>query len=64
MRAVRREHATHEPLISRAMLVEVPLAGLSFAGSVVARMLSSLGWVAEAAIVAAASLAAYAGLAL
>jgi hypothetical protein len=46
------------------MLVEVPLAGLSFAGSVVARMLSSLGWVAEAAIVAAASLAAYAGLAL
>jgi hypothetical protein len=28
----RQEHATHEPLISRAMLAEVPLAGLSFRG--------------------------------
>ena len=26
----RREHATHEPLISRAMLAAVPLTGLSF----------------------------------
>jgi hypothetical protein len=25
-----KEHATHEPLISRAMLAEVPLTGLSF----------------------------------
>ena len=29
----RQEHATHEPLISPAMLEEVPLAGLSFARS-------------------------------
>ena len=28
----RQEHATHEPLISREMLAEVPLAGLSFRG--------------------------------
>jgi len=25
-----KEHATHEPLISRAMLAEVPLTGLPF----------------------------------
>ena len=30
VRAWRQEHATHEPLIGRAMLAEVPLAGLSF----------------------------------
>jgi hypothetical protein len=30
VRIRRREHATHEPLISRAMLAAVPLAGLSF----------------------------------
>jgi hypothetical protein len=30
VRIGRREHATHGPLISRAMLEEVPLAGLSF----------------------------------
>ena len=29
MRAGRQEHATHEPLISRAMLAEVSLAGPS-----------------------------------
>jgi hypothetical protein len=29
VRAGRLEHATHEPLTSRAMLAEVPLAGLS-----------------------------------
>jgi len=29
VRAGRQEHATHEPLITRAMLAEVPLAGLS-----------------------------------
>ena len=26
----RQEHATHEPVISRAMLADVPLTGLSF----------------------------------
>jgi len=31
MRAGRREHAAHEPLISRAMLADVALTGLSFA---------------------------------
>jgi hypothetical protein len=30
VRIGRREHATHEPLITRAMLAAVPLAGLSF----------------------------------
>jgi len=30
VRAGGREHAAHEPLISQAMLAEVPLAGLSF----------------------------------
>ena len=29
-RAGRQEHATHEPLISTAMLTDVPLTGLSF----------------------------------
>jgi hypothetical protein len=28
----RQEHATHEPLISRVMLAEVPLTGLSLHG--------------------------------
>jgi len=28
----RQQHATHEPLISRAMLTEVPLAGLCLDG--------------------------------
>jgi hypothetical protein len=30
VRAGTQEHATHEPLIRRAMLAEVPMAGLSF----------------------------------
>jgi hypothetical protein len=30
----RQEHAAHEPLISRAMLTEVPLAGQSIARAV------------------------------
>jgi len=38
----RREHATHEPLISRAMLEAVPLAGLSFGEWVVRNELAVL----------------------
>ena len=34
MRAGTQEHQTHEPLISRATLAEVPLAGL-FSGELV-----------------------------
>ena len=38
----RQEHATHEPFISRAMLAEVPLAGLSLAALAALTMTTSM----------------------